>query len=79
MVISHANNHLFHLAIVSDWLLSIPLHLGQTTRLQLMYFTHHRLCGHRLQWVWFAIIYLAPGDADVPQHRLKFSDMSRNC
>ena len=28
MVISHADNHLFHLAIVSDRSLSIPLRLG---------------------------------------------------
>lgn len=44
-----------------------------------MYFTHRRLCGHRLQWAWFLAIYLAPGDADAPQYRLTFSDMGRNC
>ena len=46
--VSHADNHFFHLTVVSDWFLSTPLCSLQSARpLLSLDPTHHPLCGYR--------------------------------
>ena len=67
LIVSHADNHLFHFTIFSVHFLPIPLRLGWTTRPQLLlYFTHYHICGHRSQWRSVSAHSPHSGDGGVP-------------
>jgi hypothetical protein len=51
LVVSHADNHVFRLTVVSNLFVPIPSCLRWSTRPQLLlYFTRCRLCANRSQW-----------------------------